>query len=78
MLRLYGAPQGRLAAAVALFALMEAEAQWKPGRRDALAVNADTPMGHKGGPEPRSSFGADVYGAGDTSQPLPPYEALEA
>ena len=45
VLRLYGAPQGRLAAAVALFAPQwRAEAQWKSrGAETLLAVHADTP-----------------------------------
>lgn len=49
MLRLYGAPQGRLAAAVALFAPQwRAEAQWKSrGAETLLAVHADTPTGLK-------------------------------
>lgn len=70
MLRLYGAPQGRLAAAVALFAPQwRAEAQWKSrGAETLLAVHADTPTGLKKAAQSlRSSFGADVYGAGDTS-----------
>ena len=43
VLRLYGAPQGRLAAAVALFAPQwRAEAQWKSrGAETLLAVHAD-------------------------------------
>ena len=47
VLRLYGAPQGRLAAAVALFAPQwRAEAQWKSrGAETLLAVHADTPTG---------------------------------
>ena len=42
VLRLYGAPQGRLAAAVALFAPQwRAEAQWKSrGAETLLAVHA--------------------------------------
>ena len=70
VLRLYGAPQGRLAAAVALFAPQwRAEAQWKSrGAETLLAVHADTPTGLKKAAQSlRSSFGADVYGAGDTS-----------
>ena len=65
MLRLYGAPQGRLAAAVARFAPQwRAEAQWKcRGAETLLAVHADTPSGLKKAAQSlRSSFGADVYG----------------
>ena len=62
MLRLYGTPQGRLAAAVALFAPQwRAEAQWKSrGAETLLAVHADTPTGLKKAAQSlRSSFGAD-------------------
>lgn len=80
VLRLYGAPQRRLAAAVALFAPQwRAEAQWKSrGAETLLAVHADTPSGLKKAAQSlRSSFGADVYGAGDTSLAAAAVEALE-
>ena len=81
MLRLYGAPQGRLADAVALFAPQwGAEAQWKSrGAETLLAVHADTPSGLKKAAQSlRTSFGADVYGAGDTSLAAAAVQALEA
>ena len=43
MLRLYGAPQGRLAAAVALFAPQwRAEAQWKSRGAETLLLSMRT------------------------------------
>ena len=51
----------------------------EPGRRDAAAVHADTPTGLKKAAQSlRSSFGADVYGAGDTSLAAAAVQALEA
>ena len=80
MLRLYGAPQGRLAAAVALFA-----PQWRlrPSGRAGAQRRCCCPCGHAHGTEKaaqslRSSFGADVYGAGDTSLAAAAVQALEA
>ncbi len=53
----------------AVCAPMEGWAQWKSrGAETLLAVHADTPTGLKKAAQSlRSSFGADVYGAGDTS-----------
>ena len=57
-----------------------ADAQWKSrGAETLLAVHADTPTGLKKAAQSlRSSFGADVYGAGDTSLAAAAVQALEA
>ena len=70
MLRLYGAPQGRLAAAVALFAPQwRAEAQWKSrGAETLVALSAQNPAGLKKAAQAlREKFSADLYGAGAVS-----------
>lgn len=56
------------------------KAQWKSrGAETLLAVHADTPTGLKKAAQSlRSSFGADVYGAGDTSLAAAAVQALEA
>ena len=80
MLRLYGAPQGRLAAAVALFAPQwRAEAQWKSrGAETLVALQAQSPSGLKKAAQAlRQAFSADLYGAGETTLPAAVVEALE-
>ena len=80
VLRLFGAPQGRLRDAVAQLAPQwKAEAQWKSrGAETLLAVHADTPSGLKKAAQSlRSSFGADLYGAGDTSLAAAVVQTLE-
>ena len=80
VLRLYGAPQGRLAAAVALFAPQwRAEAQWKSrGAETLVALQAQSPSGLKKAAQAlRQAFSADLYGAGETTLPAAVVEALE-
>ena len=80
MLRLYGAPQGRLAAAVALFAPQwRAEAQWKSrGAETLVALQAQSPSGLKKAAQAlRQAFSADLYGAGENTLPAAVVEALE-
>ena len=81
MLRLFGAPQGRLTAAAAQLAPQwKADVQWKSrGAETLLALHADTPSGlKKAARSLRGSFGADVYGTEDTSLAAAAVQALEA
>ncbi len=80
VLRLFGAPQRRLTDAVArLSPQWKAVTQWKSrGAETLLAVHADTPSGLKKAAQSlRSSFGADLYGAGDTSLAAAVVQTLE-
>ena len=81
MLRLFGAQSTAVGKTVENFPPQwRAAAQWKSrGAETLLAVHADTPSGLKKAAQSlRSSFGADVYGAGDTSLAAAAVQALEA
>ena len=81
MLRLFGAQSTAVGKTVENFPPQwRAAAQWKSrGAETLLAVHADTPTGLKKAAQSlRSSFGADVYGAGDTSLAAAAVQALEA
>lgn len=80
VLRLFGAPQGQLAGAVAQLAPQwKAQAQWKSrGGETLLALQAASPSGLKKAAQSlRTRFSADLYGAGDTSLAAATVEALE-